>query len=70
MHCYRKMLTDEAAARDQSVIKDGVMIALDCQRIVQLLILKFAICFHIASSNVFVVLYNKSHNNDWPLRKH
>ena len=44
------MLT--AVAREQSVIEGGVMIAFDCQRVFQL-----SICFHIASPNVFVVLY-------------
>ena len=51
------MLTDHwsAAVSDQSVIEGGMMIVLDCQRIFQSKILKFSICFHIASFNVFVV---------------
>ena len=44
------------------------MIKLDCPaaRLSKSLILKF--CFHMASSNVFVALYNKS-LNDWSLEK-
>ena len=45
------------------------MVALDCQRVFQKsLILNFFICFHIVSSDVFVVLYNRS-LNDWFLGK-
>ena len=59
-----------AAAHDQSVIKGGVKIVLGCQRIFQShFIMKFMICCHIVSSNVFVVLYNKS-LNDCSLGKH
>ena len=47
------MLT--AVAREHSVIKCGVIIGFDNERVFQL-----SICFHFASPNVFVVLYNKS----------
>ena len=51
---------------DGGVTDGGVMIALDCHTFLKVInteINYFLICFHITSSNVFVVLYNKSLND-------
>ena len=47
------------------------MIVLDCQRVFQshFKILKFFTYFHVVSSKIFVMLYNKSLNN-WSQGKH